>query len=80
MSDSTADHAEALALIDRFRAAGDPSDWQAEFPADDARQRALAEAFDRIGVEAFNAGDASWPGVSFITRALADVQQRLAEM
>ncbi len=69
MTDPDAARAEALSLLDRFRARDiDTTEfWRANLPAEEACRRALAEAFDRIGVEIFNhddaagARDAFWP-------------------
>ena len=62
---------QALALLAKFRGPNTPrkdmSFWQENLPQDDASMRKLALAFDAIGVETFNSGDAAkaqdafWP-------------------
>jgi hypothetical protein len=51
--------AEAAALMSAFRGGGSSAEfWPARLPVAPERQEALSWAFDAIGVEAFNAGDA----------------------
>jgi hypothetical protein len=62
---------EARSMLDQFLALGATQStmefWQGRLPDDEAHQRELADAFDRIGVDAFNndnpagARDAFWP-------------------
>jgi hypothetical protein len=62
---------QALALLTKFRASDtqrrNMSFWQENLPQDEMSMRDLAQAFDAIGVETFNSGDAAkaqdalWP-------------------
>jgi hypothetical protein len=62
---------EAQSMLDQFLTLGVTEStmefWQGHLPDDEAHQRGLADAFDRIGVDAFNNGnptgarDAFWP-------------------
>jgi hypothetical protein len=62
---------QALALLTKFRASETPrrdmSFWQENLPQDEMSMRDLAQAFDAIGVQTFNSGDAAkaqdalWP-------------------
>lgn len=56
----------ARSLIQSFVAAGRPADWPDRLPDDEETCRALADAFNQIGIEAYNAdnvevaNDAFW--------------------
>jgi tetratricopeptide (TPR) repeat protein len=59
MIDSDALRGEALGLLDLFQVEDAPNSdfWEKRLPTEVDRQRSLAEALDRIGVEAFNDGN-----------------------
>ncbi len=61
LTDQEITRIEALALLEQLRSQGPQADrlafWNGRLSKDEDRQRAFADAFDRLGVEAFNGGD-----------------------